>query len=314
MTFQQAMAATSRELNARATITCVDAFVISNTPVISFSVEEGGQVTLGSVTSSRYTLSLPNGGGEFLRNGSILGNRSLTGARVQIQIGVYHDGAWDWQNAGLFIVEKTSAPEYGTAIKLIGNDPIISLDRAYDDQLTYRSTTTLGDILTHIKSKGITITGSLACNASAIVNFRPDWGEEPTIRDALGYTLQMGGSLARCDRAGNIMIAPANGSTTHAITTDKYIEFTDDERYFNFNRIKILPNGAKKDAAYVESYITAAAESAANTLCLEGNPLFKTESTTTYSKATSWREGRRYYVRINNNYTYVENPVETSLS
>ena len=43
MTFEQAMAATSRELNARATITCVDAFVISNTPVMSFSVEEGGR-------------------------------------------------------------------------------------------------------------------------------------------------------------------------------------------------------------------------------------------------------------------------------
>ena len=78
-------------------------------------------------------------------------------------------------------------------------------------------------------------------------------------------------------------LPPANGSTTHAITTDKYTEFTDDERYFNFNRIKILPNGAKKDAAYVESYVTSAAESAANTLCLEGNPLFKTKTTTSYS-------------------------------
>lgn len=319
MTFQQAMAATSRELNARATITCVDAFVISNTPVMSFSVEEGGQVTLGSVTSSRYTLSLPNGGGEWLKNGSILGNRSLTGARVQIQIGVYHDGAWDWQNAGLFIVEKTSAPEFSAAIKLIGNDPIISLDRAYDDQLAYRSTTTLGDILTHIKSKGVTITGSLACNASATVNFQPDWGEEPTIRDALGYVLQMGGSFARCDRAGNITIAPANGSTTHAITTDKYTEFTDDERYFNFNRIKILPNGAKKNAAYVESYVTSAAESAANTLCLESNPLFKTKTTTSYVSLSTAEEAaglknRKYYVKIGNKYEVVAEPAEASMT
>lgn len=319
MTFEQAMAATSRELNARATITCVDAFVISNTPVMSFSVEEGGQVTLGSVTSSRYTLSLPNGGGEWFKNGSILGNRSLTGARVQIQIGVYHDGAWDWQNAGLFIVEKASAPEHGTAMKLIGNDPIISLDRAYDDQLAYRSTTTLGDILTHIKSKGVAITGSLACNASAIVNFQPDWGEEPTIRDVLGYVLQMGGSFARCDRAGNITLAPANGSTTHAITTDKYTEFTDDERYFNFNRIKILPNGAKKDAAYVESYVTSAAESAANTLCLEGNPMFKTKTTTSYVSLSTAEEAaglknRKYYVKIGNKYEVDAEPSEEKMT
>ncbi len=315
MTFQEAMAATSRELNARATITCVDAFVISNTPLVSFSIEEGGQMTLGSVVSSRYTVSLPNSSGEFLRNGSILGNRSLTGARVQLQIGVYHDGAWDWQNAGLFIVEKTNAVEFGTAMRLTGNDPLIMLDKFYDDQLAYRSTTTLGDILTHIKSKGITITGSLACNSSAIVNFQPDWGEEPTVREVLGYVLQMGGSFARCDRAGNITIAASNNATTHAVTTDKYMDFTDDERYFNFNRIKILPNGAKKDAAYVESYVTAAAESAANTICLEGNPLFRTKTTTSYYKTSDTSiKNVRYYVKIGNKYEVVPEPLETSLS
>ena len=314
MTFQQAMAATSRELNARATITCVDAFVISNTPVMSFSVEEGGQVTLGSVTSSRYTLSLPNSGGEWLKNGSILGNRSLIGARVQIQIGVYHDGAWDWQNAGLFIVEKTSAPEFSATIKLIGNDPLILLDVAYGADITYRNNTTLNDILTHIRSKGFTINGTLATNGESVINFTPDWGDEPTVREVLGYVAQICGSFVRCDRSGNIELVPANSSTTHTITTDRYLEFTDDERYFNFNRIKVLPYGAKKSESHVQAYVTSAAESAANTIVIEGNPLFKTKSTTTYSKATTWREGGRYYVRIDNKYTYVENPIETSLS
>jgi hypothetical protein len=314
VTFAEAMAAEQRQLNLKATIQCVDGFIINATEVMSVSIDEGGQMPLGSAVSARYTLELPNADGEYLRNGSILGNRSLTGARVTIQIGVYHDGAWDWQPLGLFIVEKTSAREHGTRIRLTGNDPLILLDVAYGADITYRNNTTLNDILTHIRSKGFTINGTLATNGTSVINFTPDWGDEPTVREVLGYVAQICGSFVRCDRSGNIELVPANSSTTHTITTDRYLDFTEDERYFNFNRIKVLPYGAKKSESHVQASVTSAAESAANTIVIEGNPLFKTRSTTTYSKATSWREGRRYYVRINNKYTYVENPLETSLS
>ncbi len=314
MTFAEAMAAEQRQLNLKATIRCVDGFLINATEIMSVSIDEGGQMPLGSAVSARYTLELPNADGEYLRNGSILGNRSLTGARVTIQIGVYHDGAWDWQPLGLFIVEKTSAREHDTRIRLTGNDPLILLDVAYGADITYRNNTTLNDILAHIRSKGFTINGTLATNGTSIINFTPDWGDEPTVREVLGYVAQICGSFVRCDRSGNIELAPANGSTTHTITTDRYLDFTDDERYFNFNRIKVLPYGAKKSESHVQASVTSAAESAANTIVIEGNPLFKTKSTTTYSKATTWREGRRYYVRINNKYTYVEEPLETSLS
>ena len=314
MIFAEAMAAADRQLNLRATIQCVDSFTIAADEVMSATIDEGGQMPIGTVASARYTLELPNANGEYLRNGSKLGNRSLTGARVAIEIGVYHDAAWDWQPLGVFIVEKTSAREHDTRIRLTGNDPLISLDVLYEDKLTYRYNTTLGDILTHIKSKGFTINGSLATNSSAIVDFTPDWGEEPTLREVLGYVTQMGGSFVRCDRQGNIHILPANSSTNHTITTDKYLEFTDDERYFNFNRVKVLPNGAKKDRDFVEASVTSAEESAANTIVIENNPLFKVKSTTTYVKATTWKEGRRYYALINNKYTLIPNPVETSLS
>ena len=296
------MAAAQRQLNLKATIQCVDGFIINATEVMSVSIDEGGQMPLGSAVSARYTLELPNADGEYLRNGSILGNRSLTGARVTIQIGVYHDGAWDWQPLGLFIVEKTSAREHDTRIRLTGNDPLILLDVAYGADITYRNNTTLNDILTHIRSKGFTINGTLATNGASVINFTPDWGDEPTVREVLGYVAQICGSFVRCDRSGNIELAPANGSTTHTITTDRYLEFTDDERYFNFNRIKVLPYGAKKNKSHVQAYVTSAAESAANTIVIEGNPLFKTKSTTTYSKATTWREGGRYYLKIDNKY------------
>jgi hypothetical protein len=314
VTFAEAMAAEQRQLNLKATIQCVDGFLINATEIMSVSIDEGGQMPLGSAVSARYTLELPNADGEYLRNGSILGNRSLTGARVTIQIGVYHDGAWDWQPLGLFIVEKTSAREHDTRIRLTGNDPLILLDVAYGEDITYRNNTTLNDILAHIRSKGFTINGTLATNGTSIINFTPDWGDEPTVREVLGYVAQICGSFVRCDRSGNIELAPANSSTTHTITTDRYLEFTDDERYFNFNRIKVLPYGAKKSESHVQASVTSAAESAANTIVIEGNPLFKTRSTTTYSKATTWREGRRYYLKINNKYEHDKEPLEIRLS
>lgn len=305
MTFAEAMAAEQRQLNLKATIHCVDGFIINNADVMSVSIDEGGQMPLGSAVSARYTLELPNADGEYLRNGSILGNRSLTGARVTIQIGVYHDGAWDWQPLGLFIVEKTSAREHDTRIRLTGNDPLILLDVAYGADIVYRNNTTLNSILTHIRSKGFTINGTLAVNGTAVINFTPDWGDEPTVREVLGYVAQMGGSFVRCNRNGVIELAPANSSTTHTITTDRYLEFTDDERYFNFNRIKVLPYGAKKSDTYVQSTVTSAAESAANTIVVEGNPLFKTKTTTSYYKASVWREGAQYYVLSDNKYEAV---------
>jgi len=313
------MSADVRTLNARATITCIDAFTITHTPVISFSIDEGGQMPLGSVTSASYTMDLPCADGEYLYGGSILGNHSLTGAHVQIQIGVYHDAAWDWVNCGAFTVEKTSFKEYSGRMKLSGNDPMLALDILFDDTLHYTSSTTLNDILTHIKSKGITITGSLACNGNAIISFAPDWGEEPSIRSALANVLQIGGSFARCDSTGGIVILPAVSATTHSFTTSEYINFTDDERTFTFNRIKMLPNGAKKDAGYVESYIAEVDESAANTIVLEGNPLFKTKTTKSYvslseAEQAAGLKNRKYYTKVGSKYVLVEEPAEESMS
>ncbi len=300
MTFEEAMAAGSRLFDVRATITCVDTTVINATGshIMGFTVDDGGLLPLGTAISARYTLELSNADGEWLRNGSMLGNRSLTGARVKIEMAVHHDGAWDWQPVGVFIVDRASAREQDTRMRLIGNDPLAALDVLFDDTLVYRSTTTLNDILTHIRSKGVTINGTLATNGGGIVNYTPDWGDDATIRDVLCYVAQLGGCFVRCDREGVVELVPLNGSTTHAITTSTYLNFTDDERYFNFNRIKVQPLGAKKNKTYVESAINAIIpESAANTLVIVNNPLFKTKTTYSYYKASTWREGRQYYTR-----------------
>ena len=191
MTFQQAMAATYRELDVRATITLVGGYVINanKSQIMEFSVSDGNStIPLGTCVSGIYTLDLANSEGEWLKGGSILGARVLMGAKVALEIGVYHDSAWDWKPSGVFYVNKTSATENDTRMRLSGYDPLVELlDIPYNDTLGYRNTRTLQQVLDHIRSKGVTINGTLACNTTAIISKEPDWGDECTIRTALGY-------------------------------------------------------------------------------------------------------------------------------
>ena len=98
MTFQEVMRETSRELSSRATITAPGfSFTATDEHIMGFTVDEGGVIPLGTASSARCTLDLANANNEWRRGGSLLGNRTLIGATVAIEIGVYHDGAWDWQ-------------------------------------------------------------------------------------------------------------------------------------------------------------------------------------------------------------------------
>lgn len=308
MTFDQAMNAPERNLSARATITCLDSYVINVSPeqVISFTIDEGGDVPLGTVWAARYSLNVANADGEFLRGGSVIGYHTLNGARVQLEIGCYHDGAMDWRPCGVFYVDSTSAQEFSASMTIKGFDPMTKLDVVYQDELAYRGTTTLNDILNHIRSKGFTINGSLACNAGAVVSRAPDWGEDATAREALGYVLQLGGSYARCNRSGVIEIKPTMAAGARPITVDTYVDLTDDERFFAFDRIKARPAGSKKNDDYIQASLTGAQESAANTLVVDHNPLLRTTSTRIYTKTSDTSiKNKTYYVRVGGKYTAV---------
>lgn len=320
MTFQQAMAATYRELDVKATITLVGGYVINanKSQIMEFSVSDGNStIPLGTCVSGIYTLDLANSEGEWLKGGATLGARVLMGAKVALEIGVYHDSAWDWKPSGVFYVNKTSATENDTRMRLSGYDPLVELlDIPYNDTLGYRSTRTLQQVLDHIRSKGVTINGTLACNTTAIISKEPDWGDECTIRTALGYVAQMGGCFVRCSRTGvPELVRTQATSINRTITTDTYLDLTDDENYFNFNRIKAKPVGAsKKKDEYVESYITSIPESSANTLMIDENPLLRTIRTTSYSKTSDTSiKNKKYYTKTGNKYTVSEEPVEEAL-
>lgn len=286
MTYAQAMAASSRDLTIRATVTLPDSTVIHLAPsqIMAYSIDEGStEIPLGSAASASYALEVANANGEWFRGGSIMTNRVLKGARVVVEIGVYHDGAYDYAPAGVWYVEKGSGKEGTTRYTLRGGDQLMYMTEALDDSsFTYQPNTTLNAILNAVKSvHGLTIYGTLQCNAAAIISKRPDWGAGCSVRNALGFIAAAGGCFIQVARDGKLTLVPVKKTgTARAITTDGYLELENTNETFAFNRIKVMPRGAAADDPYIQSYILSGlGETGKNTIVMADNPLFASGAT-----------------------------------
>lgn len=282
MTYQMAMQATSRELDIRGTLTLPDTTVISltNSHIMAYSIDEGAnEIPLGSAQSSSYTLELSNAQGEWFRGGSMIGLRAIKGARVEVEIGVYHDGAYEYKPAGVWYVNQPSGREGATRFTLKGADALLtSYDMRLDDSgITYGATTDLNAVYNGIKAAhSLTIGGALVCNGGAIIASRPDWGEGCTVRNALAFIAAAGGCFLQIDRTGALQMVPVKtAGTARLVATDSYLELENANAYFAFNRIKVMPRGAQADTAYVEGTVNAGLpEAGNNTIVMTDNPIF----------------------------------------
>lgn len=282
MTYQEAMAATSRQLNIRATLTLADTteYNLTNQHIVAYLFDEGAnEVPLGATMSTSYTLELANAGGEWFPGGSIIENRVLVGARVSVEVGVYHDGAFDYKPAGVWFVAKATGKESEARFILRGNDALMTgYNMALNDSgLTYGAGTTLDTVLNHIKAThGVTIGGTLACNSGAIISKRPDWGDGCSVRNALAFIAGAGGCFLWVDRAGDLQLKPVkNTAAAKAIGTSAYTELENGHASFDFNRIKVMPRGAKSNAPYIQSAVNSGLiEAGNNTIVMTDNPVF----------------------------------------
>lgn len=313
--FSGAMANQWRNLDTKGTITCIGGseVALTNAHIIGWSVDEGdSSLPLGAAVSSRLNLSLVNTDGEWLYGGSLRGNYPIVGATVTLQIGVYHSGAYDYEDIGTFVIEKAQYTEGNTRIILTGSDTLLTgLTGVFTDSQTYPRT--VQQIFDYIVAQaGITLDtdyDTLACNASVSIGVKPKWGDGLILRQALAYTCAVGGCFLRVGRNGQYQVVPSYVSTsTHSLETTQYMELTDDEMTFTFNRIKLKL--AENDS--VESVINVGvAEAASNTINLSGNPFFYRTRTYTYTvvpAGTAVNPNRTYYSKVNNVYSAIETP------
>lgn len=282
-TYSAAMTAPARTLSIRATLTLATGYVFSlrGDDIFSYTLTEGasgGNMLLGSALSAHGTLTLLSPDGAWKSGGARLGNRTLLGATADIEIGVLSGQDVLYAPAGSFIVSRVEAAEGEDAVTLSGYDALLHcFSFTFIDQLTYPCT--LQSILDHIAAQaGCTIHGTPLCNAATLIPARPDWGDSCTLRQALAWVCGAMGCFARLTRDNRIALIPLKCTTARALSAADVQALTLDDTCFSFNRLRVIPRG-RNSSSYEEIALDDALPAGDdNTLTLDDNPLFHTDS------------------------------------
>ena len=134
--FAQAMREKARELTIRGTITFASGVQIALTgeEIMRYALREGVSdgVLPGAVLSASHTLELANAQGEWLPGGAKLGGQVLSGATVQLELGVKLEGGWAYSPLGLFVVSEASGEEGGVLARRIVETAVLRETSADD--------------------------------------------------------------------------------------------------------------------------------------------------------------------------------------
>lgn len=317
MSYAEAIKAPMRQMTTRGSITPAGgaAIPLTGEHIVEWSLEEGGEFPLGSSVSSRLTLRLANTGGEWSSGGSLRGSAVLIGGTVALEVGVMDEGAYIYENIGVFAIESVKYNEGDTSISITGSDALMGLTDTFTDYGGYPLT--LSAILTNmVTQSGLTLDpsfNSLPCNGSVSVTKKPDWGENVTYRQVLAYICAAGGAFVRTGRNGLLQIVPAyNPTPVYEIDTSMYMTLTDDENAFTFNRVKVDYGENESYSASVDGGI---AEAPTNTITISENPIFFKYKTTSYTKATgTFNPEGTYYLRKNGLYQKAQTPKEATFN
>jgi len=281
ISYQTAMAQSSRRTHIRATLTLLTgyAYALTGNDILSYTLNEGisgGEMLLGSAVSAHATLTLFNPNGAWQSGGEKLGERTLFGASAYIEIGVEASGSVLYEPAGTFIVSNIRIAEGENTITLSGYDRLVhSFSPAFADTLTYPCTVKhIFDAI--VQQAGLVCSGTPACNADVLIAQRPDWGDGCTLRRALSFAAGAMGCFVRLNRQGTLMLLPANPQTSErALDQDQLLSLSVAPGAFCFNRVRIVPRGAQS-GEYTEAALDPLLPPGAdNLIILEDNALFR---------------------------------------
>lgn len=278
--------APARTLSIRATLTLATgyAYPLTADDIVSYHLSEGvsgGDMLLGSALSAHGRLTLSSPGGAWKKGGSRLGDRTLSGATAEIEIGADSGSGFVYSSAGSFIVSAVDAPEGEDIVTLSGYDAVLHrFQSPLNDTLAYPCT--LQAVLSHIAQQAqCVIAGTPLCNGNVLIAKRPDWGEGCTLRRALSCAAAAMGCFVRLSRSGPVTLVPAVTEHTHSLNAGNCYAMTLSGAGFAFNRLRVFPCGAQ-GGHYCEYAVNGALPAGAdNTVEMTDNPLFRAGSSET---------------------------------
>ena len=262
----------SRDLDIKGVITFRDGTqkTLTSADIVSYSVSEsvGDEgLALGTAESSSYTLVLVNADQSY--NSKVLDN-----AEVHMFIGIDTDGTIEYSDFGVWYVHDTQASEQSTSVTISGYDALSTLFGAtYSDTKSAYPTTIANLLTTMCTIAGITLKSSTFPNAAVKISSMPDWGEEVTVREIVGYCAACAGGFAHMSRDGKLEILSYVDGDTYSLGTNMYMVLeSSGGSEFSFNAIEVK---FKVDDENFTRYavVSSIEDNPTNTIQIEGNPL-----------------------------------------
>lgn len=288
MGFQEAIRLDARTMTLRGTITFATGAerAFAGEDVARVTVDEGVDdgMLIGAVLSAKYTMELVGTQGAWLPGGAKLGNRTLIGATVQMELGAKDaSGAFAYAPFGCFVVEEACADTDAPKVTLKGYDSLYSETAdAFADTLSYPAT--LGSVFAHIlENTRYTFSGQIP-NGSRQIAKKPNWGEI-SVRQAMAYALTLAGAFARVDREGTFEVRPAYDAGQQAVTVPQAEWLRREYGYDTFGPLNALiaqtagaADGSGEVYGISARVDAQAAEHSRNTIRLSNNPLLLSDS------------------------------------
>jgi len=243
--------------------------------IVSYTVNDSissSGIAIGAVCSASYSLSFRNPAHAYTPT-------QFDGAEVHMYL--TKDNATNTVDFGVWYVDTSTMSEQSVTIDLSGADALKTRFNAEWKDAKGSYPCTIGSIFTALVRASGLMTDTLSFpNSTVSVSKLPTWGDNCTLRQALGYVAACAGGFAHVNRKGKIEILTYHNRAVWDIGPDFYTSFSlTGGQAFDFNCLQVKGAKDKKYTSYkVDTSIT---DNSTNCIQITDNPLYTSAIATT---------------------------------
>lgn len=248
-----------------------DEIAIAQEDIMSYDVSanlSSGEIPLGGTVSRDFSLTFDN-------TNYNINYRTIESAAVSVRAyssKTYPPTESDWHDFGVWYVKDITASDQSYQVTITGTDAMdILLDKPFVAPSSY---STVGFLLQHIlTSCGMSndIETPEFINYDLAITDTPDWSDDITYRDVVGYIAMCAAGYARISNTGKLQIVtPGHTAPKHTVDPEYYTELTNrGGQGFTFNALEVTQD----DASTRHVIDSTIAPDPTNTIQIEWNPL-----------------------------------------
>ena len=282
--FSASMLRSERELRLRGAVryTVGTEYELAPEDFVSVNISEGIDTGIlpGAVLSAACTIVVNNEDGRFAAGGARRGQAEMKGAEIELRVEVKNDaGEWLFGPMGVYYVDEARGEVNSPVVTLECHDGIYYKTGAkFDDTLSYPCR--VKDVFSAAAAQAGYTHDSSGIDDGLVLDMKPDWGENATVRDVLGYAAALAGGFVLADRWGYLALRKLAGErTAYSIYPETYMARSFREGHFGpVNRLKVCTVNGPEDVDSEEEMMEFAADSGYGECELEikTNPMFVT--------------------------------------